>query len=81
MSHNSEVLDFDFDDIYDDMPPLEDIIPSEPLVQLGTEREREFECYRVCHILAQIELASCFRGAPEPVFEVLGPLLMRAICQ
>ena len=41
-------------------------------------RAEELERFRICSALAQIEIASCFHNAAEPLFELLGPSLYRA---
>ena len=53
--------------------------PEENLLRRQREhRAEELERFRFCSALAQIEIASCFRNAAEPLFELLGPSLYRA---
>jgi len=37
---------------------------------------REIEKYKCTSILAQIEIASCFRNDVEPLFELLSPIIL-----
>jgi hypothetical protein len=65
----------DKDDPYADMPDLESTgssvsrppdLPSEEIIR-----------YLLGSTLAQIEIASCFRNEPEPLFRILSPILYR----
>ena len=66
----------DEDDIYADMPALEDIVPVDDVTRI--RRADETERYRIGSLLAQIEIASCFRNGPEPLFRFMSSLLWRA---
>lgn len=55
-----------------DMPVLESFAPEPSVVEPGFV---ELQMHRHASLLAQIEVASCFRGQPEPLFREISPLI------
>ena len=54
------------------MPSLVPIVTQDPMLEL-VSREQEWFC--LSSVLAQIEIASCFRSDEEPLFKLLSPIL------
>ena len=55
----------------DSMPALELTNPDHPSIEPGLV---ELEIHRDAGLLAQMEIASCLRGHPEPMLHELSPL-------
>ena len=54
------------------MPSLVPIVTQDLMLEpVSRERER----FRLSSVLAQIEIASCFRSDEEPLFKLLSPIL------
>jgi len=43
--------------------------------ETGEKRSLERERFKLASVLAQIEIASCFRNTQEPLFKLLSPIL------
>ena len=56
----------------DSLPALIPTDSEPPIYELGTV---ELEMHKFTSMLAQIEVASCFRGQPEPLFRELSPII------
>ena len=54
------------------MPSLAPIVTQDPMLE-PVSKEREWFC--LSSVLAQIEIASCFRSDAEPLFKLLSPIL------
>ena len=59
-------------DNMNDTPALETIVPEPSAIEPGFV---ELEMHRHASLLAQIEVASCFRGQPEPLFREISPII------
>jgi len=74
-SNGSEHYEYDVD-IDDLMAPEDDTPAAEVARQL---REEEVERFKLGSVLTMIEISSCFRTGPEPLFDLIGPMLWTSI--
>lgn len=72
MSSNGS-FQYEFDVELEDLPVMENAEYDFEVER--RRREEETERSLLSRNLALIEIASCFRNGPEPLFEVLGPIL------
>ena len=59
-------------DSENEMLALESIVPEPSAIEPGIVK---LEMHRHANLLAQIEVASCFRGQPEPLFREISPII------
>ena len=74
-SNGSEHYEYDVD-IDDMMAPVDDIPAAEVARQLSDE---EVDRFKLRCVLTMIEISSCFRTGPEPLFDLIGPMLWTSI--
>ena len=51
------------------------------LIPLSPKAAREQDKHKLASVLAQIDLASCFRNEEEPLFAVLSPLIYEYLAE
>jgi len=73
MSSNGS-YDYDYD-VDLDVLPVGEQYDYEEEEATRRRREEELERFRLCSNLALIEISSCFRNGPEPLFDLLNPIL------
>ena len=72
MSSNGS-FQYDYDVNLDDLPFLKNTDDDNGAEQ--RRREEEAQRSLLCRNLMLIELSSCFRNGPEPLFDILSPIL------
>lgn len=76
MSSNGS-FEYEYNGDLDDLPSLVPIDTSHQEVD-RLLRADEVERYSVAKTLTMIEISSCFRNGPEPLFDLLSPVLWSA---
>ena len=77
MSSNGS-FQYEFDVDLEDLPRLETINTTHQQID-RQRRTDEVERFQVASTLTMIELSSCFRNRPEPLFDLLSPMLWSTI--